>query len=287
MAIHSSQRPVNELAEIPPRDPGLFLIPALGLACVISVFIGPALVAIPLAVAAAAAAVPYRQCMEARAVKVSTGFVAAGSALVTVVAGVRPALFLFATVICLFAAAVISMTKLEGGGVADSLFASFLGIALLGIAPSHLALIANSPFAGGETTGRALAVVVIITGAAALGAASFASHSLQARSTGGAILGGELGADLAGLLSAILVSLIASTIKRPRGSALDYLLLAVVVAAVVAAGRRLTSTLTSGGTDVHEIVWPQKIGDAYSLKIFVPISLSFAATYYLAKIVFV
>jgi hypothetical protein len=283
----TEQGPGPQLAAIPRRDPGLIALPILGVLSIALVLIRPSLVAVPLATACVLGAAAFAACLEARAVSVSFPLLAACSCAVVIVSVARPALWLVSIVAALFAIAVWAMPRLKEGGVSDSVFASLLGFALLGIAPSHLGLSAISVFAGGESMGKALVVVTLIVTAATMSAAYAAATSFQQRSAGGPVAGGQIGADLAGLLAAVLTSLIASTIKRPQASALYYLFLAVAIAAAVALGRRLESVFVGGGTDPEEIVNPSKIGDAYSLRIMLPASLAFTASYYVGKLAFV
>lgn len=282
----NARGPGPEPLRIPRRDPGLVAIPALGLASLVLVLIRPALIALPLAAASILAGLAYTRCLEARAVRVSPLLLGGIIGLVVVVAVVRPALYLVSIVGALFAAGVWAMSKLRQGGTSDSLFATFLGVALLGLAPSHLGLTAVSPFAGGESMGKALAVVTLSVSTAAIAIASLAARSIEARSAGAPVAGGRLGADLAGLLAAVFVSLVASTVKKPQASALDYLLLAAAIAAAVALGRQLAATFVTGGSDPAEIVAPSSIGEVYSLRIMLPASLAFMASYYVGKLAF-
>lgn len=274
-------------AEIPRRDPGLVAIPALGIVSVVLVLVRPTLLALPLAAASILGSLSFVTCLEARSVRVSTPLLAASAAFVVLVSVARPALYLVSIIAALVAMAVRSMPKIAEGGTADSLFATFLGFALLGIAPSHLGMMAVSPFAGGESMGRALVVVTMVISAAAIVVASAVARTVDARSAGGEVVGGQLGADLAAFLAAVLVSLIASTVKRPQAAILDYLLLALGISVAVALGRRLASVFVSGGGDPEEIVVPSKIGEAYSLRIMLPASLSFMVSYYVGKLAFV
>ncbi len=285
--IETSHNSGPQLAPIPRRDPGLIAIPVLGLASVVVVQIRPSLVALPLAVAAVLATLPFASALEARSVTVPPVLLSALNCAVALLAVGRPALYLIAIPAALFTISIWAMPRLSRGGVSDSVFAGFLGFALFGILPSHLGLMAVTPFAGGDSMGKALVAVTVLVTAANLAAAAAADRSLKSRSVGGPVVGGQIGADVAGLLAGVLVSLIASTIKRPSGSILDYLLFAVAITIAVAIGRRLASVFVTGGSDPHEIVSPSLIGDTYSLQQMLPASLAFSSAYYLGRLVFV
>ncbi len=275
------------LAEIPRRDLGLVALPVLGLVALVLVLVRPALLALPLAAASLLAALGTCSCMEARSIQINRFLVGAATVLLVVVAVARPALYLPAVTVSLFAVAIWAMSRLPAPGTSDSLFSAFSVLALLAVPASHLGLVAVSPFAGGESMGKALAVVTMLTAVAALSASAVAEHSLRARSTGGALVGGRLGADLAGLLAAVLVALVASTLKKPSGSTAAYLGFAVVLSGAVALGKRLVAALVTGEPDPEEIVTPSRIGEAYSVRIMLPLSMAFMAAYFVGRLVFV
>lgn len=281
---------MRELAEhqtvrVPARDPGSFAVPALVLACIIAILVRPAAVAVPLAALSAMASWAFSKALRARMVASSPLLLAIASVFLVLLGALRPSLFFAGVPLALLAVFFWATTRLSRGGVADSLFGSALAIVVTGFLPAHAALAAVSPFAGGESMGRPLVIVSLIATGAAIAATAAAAASLTSpmprkRADGG------LGADLAGLLAAILVCLIASTLKKPDAGVVAFLALALTIEAGVALGRRFAWVLTTGGGDPQELVSPAEFLETKTLERVLPLAFASAGTYYLGRLLF-
>lgn len=281
---------MRELAEhqpvrVPTRDPGSIAVPALVLACIVAILVRPAAVAVPLAALSALASWSFSRALRARMVASPPLLLAIASVFLVLLGAARPSLFFAGVPLVMLAVFLWATTRLSRGGAADSLFGSALAVVVTGFLPAHASLAAVSPFAGGESMGRPLVIVTLVAAGAAMVATAAAAASLPSPRTQKRAEGG-LAADLAGLLAAILVCLIASTLRKPDAGVPAFLALAVTIQAAVALGRRLAWVLTTGGGDPQEIVSPTEVTETHTLERFLPLAFASAGAYYVGRLLF-
>lgn len=266
----------------PPR-PGLLAYagPALAIAMLAAILVGPVAVAVVAGGAAAIGGIDLLRALHAREILVP-------KILLLVLAGLLPVAALkgvgglaVGTAGALVVLLVWGLPRVKDPGLADSLAGSALGFCLLGFGLAHATLIRSGEFAGGPGGGKALALdvlfLIVVNQAVA---AVFAAATVSIVRTGGS-------GAVQGAIATMVVAIIEMTIRRPPVGWWHFLVLGAIVSGAGIVGRLVTALLIEGATDPDEIADHAAIGMGASLRAVEAAIFAYPAAYYVGRWLFV